>query len=570
MRRMFRNIKTVRTKALAALGSLGLCGALVAGVSLGEISHLGGLLDASHDGVQAPLSKASDLRADAYQQRSLLLTYALETDPRTKMDDYSAVLLSLQRVKAEREAFATTIVDDADVALLRRFDEQWGRWLSSVDEALLPFAKLGDIPAFMEAYETARRDYDEAVDTLEMLSGSLVEDGTRFHEEGDAAQAGAERAIVASVLFALAWTALLGFVLVRMTTRPLRRSVGVLRKVAGGDLTQRLDVTSKDEVGQMAEALNHTLDRTSEVIRSIRESALTLASSSEELSATSAQMSASAEETSAQAGAVSAAAEQVSSNVGTVAVSAEEMSSSIREIAASVNQAASVASGAVELASDANATVTKLGDSSAEIGEVIKVITSIAEQTNLLALNATIEAARAGEAGKGFAVVAGEVKELAKETAKATEEIGAKIAVIQSDASAAVGAIAQIAEVISKINDIQLQVASSVEEQAATTNEITRTVGEAASGTGEIASSVTGVARAAQDASSGAASTRSAAYGLAQLAEELSRLVRMFSLEQGAPAPASTHRAGAPLTSQPGAQREPELVGASRVNGKAG
>jgi methyl-accepting chemotaxis protein len=484
------------------------------------------------------------------------------------MDDFSAVLLSLQNVKADREAVAATIVGDIDAALLSRFDEQWGRWLSSVDGTLLPLAKGGDISAFMEAYEAARRDYDEAAETLNSLSKSLVAEGTRFHEEGSAAQAGAQRAIAASVLFAVACAFLLGSAVVRMISRPLRAAAAALTEVADGDLTQRLDVSSKDEVGQMAEALNHTLERTGEVIRAIRESAMTLASSSEELSATSSQMSASAEETSAQAGAVSAAAEQVSSNVGTVAASTEEMSSSIREIASSVNEAATVASEAVGLASDANTTVTKLGDSSAEIGEVIKVITAIAEQTNLLALNATIEAARAGEAGKGFAVVANEVKELAKETAKATEDIGAKIIVIQSDASAAVQAIAQIAEVIAKINDIQIRVASSVEEQAATTNEITRNVGEAAAGTGEIASSVTGVARAARDASSGAAATRSAAHDLAQLAEELSRLVSQFSIEGTGAAPVSS--AAGPVMPRIGVHHEPELVGAVGVNGKAG
>src|SRR5439155_15096531 len=174
----------------------------------------------------------------------------------------------------------------------------------------------------------------------------------------------------------------------------------------------------------------------------------------------------------------SAAAEQVSRNVTTVSTAAEEMGASIKEIAKNANEAARIATSAVKVAERTNTTVAKLGESSAEIGNVVKVITSIAQQTNLLALNATIEAARAGEAGKGFAVVANEVKELAKQTAKATEDIGRKIVAIQTDTKGAVEAIGRIGAIINQIHDLQNTVASAVEEQTATTNEIGRNVSE--------------------------------------------------------------------------------------------
>jgi methyl-accepting chemotaxis protein len=201
-------------------------------------------------------------------------------------------------------------------------------------------------------------------------------------------------------------------------------------------------------------------------------------------------MSANAEETSSQANVVSAAGEQVNRNLQTVATGSEEMSVSIKEIAKNATEAAKVATEAAKAAQATNATVSKLGESSVEIGQVIKVITSIAQQTNLLALNATIEAARAGEAGKGFAVVANEVKELAKETAKATEDISRKIESIQIDTKGAVEAIGTITKIITQVNDISNSIASAVEEQNATTNEMSRNVTEAARGASEIAKNI--------------------------------------------------------------------------------
>jgi methyl-accepting chemotaxis protein len=269
------------------------------------------------------------------------------------------------------------------------------------------------------------------------------------------------------------------------------------------------------------------------VFNGVSQNALQLAAASEELSAVSQQMSANAEETSAQANTVSAASEQVSRNVQTVATGTEEMSASIREIAKNAAEAARVASTAVSVAASTNSTVAKLGESSAEVGKVIKVITSIAQQTKLLALNATIEAARAGEAGKGFAVVANEVKELAKETAKATEDISQKIEAIQADTRGAVSAIGQIGNIINQINDLQNTIASAVEEQTATTNEMSRNVAEGARGTEDIAKNITGVAQAAQDTSAGSLKALAAASALAKMSTELERLVGSLNLGKG-------------------------------------
>jgi methyl-accepting chemotaxis protein len=297
-----------------------------------------------------------------------------------------------------------------------------------------------------------------------------------------------------------------------------------------GDLTFAMNVSGSDPLGRMGEGLSLFMDDLRKSLREIGRNAQQLGASSEELTAVSHQLSSNAEETSAQANVVSAAAEQVNKNVQTVATGAEEMTASIREIAKNASEAATVATQAVKVAETTNATVGKLGESSAEIGKVIKVITSIAQQTNLLALNATIEAARAGEAGKGFAVVANEVKELAKETAKATEDISQKIEAIQADTRGAVSAIARISQIINQINDIQTTIASAVEEQTATTSEISRNVDEAARGSSEIAQNITGVATAATNTSSGSADTQRAAAELSRMATELTRLVSRFTV----------------------------------------
>ncbi len=266
-------------------------------------------------------------------------------------------------------------------------------------------------------------------------------------------------------------------------------------------------------------------EREKEVMQQISKMSKTLAGASDDLTETSSEMSSNAEKTSEQASEVSNICEEVSQNVQTVASGTEEMSISIKEIAKNSSEAANVTSEAVKMAENTNVTISNLGTASSEISEVIKVITSIAEQTNLLALNATIEAARAGEAGKGFAVVANEVKELAKETSKATEDIGNKISGIQKNTKEAVDAIAEITEIINRINDISSTIASSVEEQSATTAEMGRNVSNAADGSRKITERMTEVTEASNNTTSGANTTKMAANGLSKLASELQELV---------------------------------------------
>jgi methyl-accepting chemotaxis protein len=312
---------------------------------------------------------------------------------------------------------------------------------------------------------------------------------------------------------------------------PMRDAGATLDRLAAGDLTAEISSAYKGEFNRLKQSINTVSIQVRQAMQQIGRSTTALVASAEELNKVSQQMSSSADETAAQANVVSAASEQVSKNVQTVATGADEMGASIKEIAKNTAEATKVALAAVKTAETTNHTIEKLGQSSAEIGQVIKVITSIAQQTNLLALNATIEAARAGEAGKGFAVVANEVKELAKETAKATEDISRKIETIQGDTKGAVSAIAQISEVIHQISDIQNTIASAVEEQSATTNEISRNLAEAAKGGIDITKNITGVAEAARQTTAGAVDTQKSAQSLERMAAELQELVSQFKYD---------------------------------------
>ncbi len=465
----------------------------------------------------------------------------------------AAVRQGLQELRGE--------VSDAQArALLDEFGAAHGRMGTSYRAALDLFTQSGGADPG-PADKLVRGQDREPTDLIDRVVAALVRQG----EEGRAAEGAAlarERWLVGASC-AVAFLAVFAgaFLIGRSITRPLGRTRELLDAVTRGDLTRRLAVTSRDEVGLMSAAMNQMLDHMQRTVGAITTNGLTLVGSSEELAAVSRQLSAGAEETSRQAGGVSAAAEQVSRNAQAVATAVEEMSATVNEIAQNAGNAARVAAGAVRAAEAANATVAKLGESSAEVGNVVKVVASVAEQTKLLALNATIEAARAGEAGKGFAVVANEVKELAKETARATEDIGQKIEAIQRNARGAVGAITQIASVVHQIHDMQATIASAVEEQTATTNEIARNIAEAAQGGSEISRGITEVAQALRGTAEGASQTRQAAAELARVAAELGQLVGRFrgaGEEEPAAAPPVAPSRNAPRNGAATHARPPE------------
>ncbi|QDG51306.1 methyl-accepting chemotaxis protein [Persicimonas caeni] len=301
-----------------------------------------------------------------------------------------------------------------------------------------------------------------------------------------------------------------------------------LSAATAGDLSVHFDCEGEDDYAQIADALNEFFSVLRDDFAEMAQASRGVAEACGELQRISTEMDGSSAKTDEQAKQAHQLTSDLGTNIMAAASGAEQMTASIQEIARSASNAATVGQDAVDVAQSTNTTMERLGHSSREIGKVIKVITSIAEQTNLLALNATIEAARAGEAGKGFAVVANEVKELAKETAAATDDIGAKIATIQENTDDAVKAIDQITEIIGQINDLQSAIASAVEEQTATTNEISRSIATAADGSQGITEKVTEVSERTSETSTLANNTNNASMFLSQLAGELADLVDKY------------------------------------------
>ncbi|BBH70075.1 chemotaxis protein [Actinoplanes sp. OR16] len=413
--------------------------------------------------------------------------------------------------------------------------------VAEVTDRFQYFQQLRDVALFGEApdagVEIPGASEIGAVwtETQDALRAAVVElqdtenaESTAMAAEAEDTYHSARTQMIVCLVVGLIAAVALAVLVTRLIGRQLASVSTALAAVAEGDLTVGAEVHARDELGAMAVAVNTAREGLRSMVTRLTTSSRTLGVSTERLGRVAERIGESAQNAATQANVAATAAGDVSLNVQTVAAGSEEMGASIREIASNASEAARVASEAVGVADSANATVSQLGASSQEIGNVIKTITAIAEQTNLLALNATIEAARAGEMGKGFAVVASEVKDLAQETARATEDIAQRVEAIQADSSQAVAAIGEISSIIARISDYQTTIASAVEEQTATTGEMARSVGDAAHGTTAIAGNIDGVASAAQTTTAALGEARETAAELAGIAGELQTVVSQF------------------------------------------
>jgi len=517
---------TIRHK-LFGLGSLGLVFSAVLGLTV-----LQAILQVAGE-VQNVSETSSAIRPHMEANQFLDLTRAdlskILRATGEAQDTAAAELSDHQKLVIERLGKAGSVVRDPEIsAALREENQAVSDYFSKAnklsDSRKDAATSLGLLGGGLQAYQDLRNMMDGVNDKLQAKSVNAKTKANHLVNRS-------KLTIVILCLVSALSTFLIAFLIARNINRRLASVIERLKELAGGDLTQQMDDAQADELGELARWFNDSIGKLRKVIAQVGSSAMSVKSAVEQLTSVSGHMSENSEQTTLQANVASTATEQVSHNLQTVATGTEEMSVSISEIAKNAGAAARVAVEAVRVAQSTNSTIRKLGDSSGEIGQVIKVITSIAEQTNLLALNATIEAARAGEAGKGFAVVANEVKELAKQTAKATEDISQKIEAIQGDSKKSVEAIATVTTIINQINDISSTIATAVEEQSATANEMTRNISEGARGSGEITKNISAVAHAAQSTSLGARELQKATQDLGKMSAELQEIVGQFKYE---------------------------------------
>ncbi len=527
----------MRTEVLALVSLAVVTTGVIGVVAQQSLSRIQSGSEAVLDRQARSALEIADARTEFARARRLMLQLLLQDDAASVqraeagLEDARAqtakILDSYARrdLPAEERAVLETQVRPNFDAAMATWDGRLKDWALRGN---LGLTELHDMSAILGgAFETRADAVSNGLDTLIAQANRRI-DAEVARQRADAHRAEALTWTV--VLLAGVALALFGWWIAAQVSRPVGQVRDALNALALGDLTASAGVDTEDEIGEMARSLDQAQTAVRAAMANIGASSTTLAAGAEELSAISAQVAANSEATSAQSSTLAEVAGHVSRNVQTVASGTEQMTAAIREISQNSTQAVRVAANAVTEATAASQTVGRLGESSQQIGNVVKVITQIAEQTNLLALNATIEAARAGVAGKGFAVVAEEVKQLAQETARATDDISRRVEAIQSDTEDAVAAIARISQTIEEVNSFQTTIAAAVEQQTATTSEMARSVQEAARGSSEIASKIESVAESARSSTQGIEQAQLTTAELAHLSANLHELVARFQV----------------------------------------
>ena len=475
---------------------------------------------------------------------------------------YDMTRLIASERELKRVGTSQTISSEAREASMKVATENVKHFMELTDQRLEEMSKIDDqtiAPLVAQATEVMKKFEAEvnqitelvnqgkgeeaaAIDVLDLanqLSDLVPQIANALESKMDEAteQSEAVSTIVMIVmcvvyLVVLLLALLIGFFVRRVLRKTVANTGDSIESLSKGDMTDEAEMLMNDELGDVAMKLNESLATLRQVVGSAATTARKVNSVAKEVGDGIDEGYKETEEVIAQTQVVAGAAGDVTQSIQTVAAGAEEMGASIREISSNANEAARVAGEATEVAQRTSETVSKLGVSSREIGDVVNTITAIAEQTNLLALNATIEAARAGDAGKGFAVVAGEVKDLAQETGKATDDITAKITAIQADTDGAVAAIEKISDIINQINNYQTTIAAAVEEQTATTNEMSRSVAEAATGSASIAETISQYQEIAQEAGKGVETLQHASDELVEASKEMFDNISMLVYEK--------------------------------------
>ncbi|MCJ8499554.1 HAMP domain-containing methyl-accepting chemotaxis protein [Desulfatitalea alkaliphila] len=558
-----KNLK-IHTKLLAGFGIMLLFMGVVGYIgfhSAGGVHHnLAQIYTIHMPGIDYLIEADRDLQQLLVAERSMLFT-----DPQSPLfkgfvEEYETNLRQAQERFDQYKSLAFT---SAEKKLIADHEKARAEW-APVSRKVLELVRKGTPEAIDQAEALsagdAKKRFEAMRDPIDQLTELALGLAQQASQQAESTYKSGKMLQGVSLALAVAAGLLLAWFIGRMVTRPVNAMVEGLQDIAQGegDLTKRLDSSAKDELGHLAYWFNAFMDKLQSLIKEMAQNATTLHNSANTLAELSAHMSASAEDVSGKSDTVASAVEEMSTNIGNVAAameqsstntnvvasSAEEMSSTINEIAQNAEKARTISDQAVSTTRESSAQMGALGQAAMDVGKVVETITDISEQVNLLALNATIEAARAGEAGKGFAVVANEIKELAKQTANATQEIKGKIANIQESTNGAVTGIDEISGVIKTINDIVGTIAAAVEEQSTATQEIAgniaqistgiqevnENVGQSSTVASQISQEILAVNQASSEMASGSGQVKNSAEDLLGISQKLTAVVNSFKV----------------------------------------
>lgn len=444
---------------------------------------------------------------------------------------------NLKKASEHWDIYKTLARSEQEQIYIAKFEEALATWLNlsnKIVEGRKSDTKEGRRLALDLTIGEAKNKFDLLKTILQELSDTIVTQASQDSDSSKTAYRQSMGAVIAILVFGLLVSIWIAWLIAHSITKQLDKTIFTLKDISQGkgDLTKRLLVDSRDEIGEMALWLNAFLDKLEQMIANVSTTVVSLIDSANLISEVSKSLKSDAEDVSTRSNLVAGASEQITATMNTVASAVEEMSSCVHDIAIHSQEAANMSRSAQDKAFHTNTDMAELGTRSQEIGQIVDVINSIAEQTNLLALNATIEAARAGEAGRGFSVVANEVKELAAETSRATQDIAKKISVIQQMTSNAVRAINNITESVDSLSNFSTTIAGAVEEQSATTSEITRTLSDITLGTKDISKNIAEVASSADRTLASVTLANDATLKLNQISSTLNSIVTQFRISK--------------------------------------
>ena len=554
---MFKNIK-IGTRLFFGFGILLLLMTIVGLYGLRSVKVLQDDLHLISDDLMLKVIQANDIMHNVNVIARGLRNIIIDPDKDRQERELKRIAESRRKAGELFDVLTRTVTDPKGAEQVKVSAELRKRYVE-VSEKYLQLAVAGRVE---DARKLMFGDLREAQNTyLQSLDDlvSVMEEGAQEAAVHADEQASAAVAMILAILGAsLALSVAMAFFLVRSITGPVHQTSELAAAMAKGDFTTKLDIAQKDEIGHMAASLNTMVGQLSSMIRDIIGGVATLSSSSGELAAVSKQLTSSARDTSSRASTVAAAAEEMSanfhsvsaameqssSNVQMVATAAEQMTATVSEIAQSTDKARAIAASAVQQSQLATEKMGALGESATKIGRVTQMINEISEQTNLLALNATIEAARAGDAGKGFAVVANEIKELARQTAAATGDIREQIEGMQTTTATTVTDIESISRIIAEISEVITGIATAVEEQSVTSNdiagnisqasmgitEVNQNVAQASSVVADISRDIAGINQQSKQVGDASGQVQDSAQNLAALAVQLDKLMKQFKV----------------------------------------